>query len=194
MSQIIAFNDVKKNEEFIFYVTLTHPTDADVVVTNPTLAAGDAKVSTDGAAFANPGTLPAVTPAGGRGVKVTLSAGEMNGDNVLLILTDQTAPEEWQTLTVSIRTKAVDIDDLVRSATPANALAVDASGRLDLGKWAGTTVSLDSGTSLPDVHFDAIGGSTAKATALAAAIDTGSNLVLVDVSRLSGDATAADNA
>lgn len=194
MSQIITFNDVKKNEEFICYVTLAHPTDADLLVTNPTLAAGDAKVSTDGAAFANPGTLPAVTPAAGRGVKVTLSAGEMNGDNILLILTDQTAPEEWQTLTVTIRTKAVDIDDLVRSTTPANTMDLTADGRVDVGMWLGTAVTTDAGTGLPDVHVDAIGGATNKATALATAIDTANNVVAANVTMISDDATAAANA
>ena len=44
----------------------------------PTLAAGDFKVSIDGGALNNLTDLPTVTPTGGRMVKITLTAAEMN--------------------------------------------------------------------------------------------------------------------
>ncbi len=194
MTQQIALHGYKTATAAVIYVTLPHPTDADLFVTNPTLAAGDAKVSIDGGAFANLGTLPAVTPAGGVGVKIVLSAGEMTGTNILICLKDQTAPEEWSAVTILIACTAVTFDDLVRSTTPANALTVDASGRVDVGKWLGTAVTTDATTSLPDVHVDAIGSSTAKATSLGTAVDTANNVVKTDVVYISGDATAADNA
>jgi hypothetical protein len=193
MTQQLALHGYKTNTAAVIYVTLPHPTDADLFVTNPTLAAGDAKVSIDGAAFANLGTLPAVTPAGGVGVKIVLSAAEMNGTNILICLKDQTAPEEWSAVTILIACTTVSFDDLVRSTTPANSLTVDASGRVDVGKWLGTAVTTDATTSLPDVHVDAIGSSTAKATSLGTAIDTSNNVVKADVTYVSGDSAAADN-
>lgn len=193
MTQQLALHGYKTATAAVIYVTLPHPTDADLFVTNPTLAAGDAKVSIDGGAFANLGTLPAVTPAGGVGVKITLSAGEMTGTNILICLKDQTAPEEWSAVTILIACTAVTFDDLVRSTTPANALTVDASGRVDVGKMLGTAVTVDATTSLPDVHVKAIGSSTAKATSLGTAVDTSNNVVKTDVVYISGDSVAADN-
>src|SRR5690606_37312213 len=48
-------------------------------------------------------TLPAVTPAGSKSVKVTLSATEMNADNVTVILSDASG-DEWCDLIVNIQT------------------------------------------------------------------------------------------
>lgn len=76
----------------------------DTFTLNPTIAAGDAMVSTDGAAFANLTTLPAETPANGRLVKFSLSAAEMNGNSVVLRMMDQTSPPEWGDLVVNIAT------------------------------------------------------------------------------------------
>src|SRR5881397_217160 len=105
----------KKNTQFIVYCSLVSQADTKLFQSNPTLAAGDVKVSTDGGAFANLGTLPTVTPASGRGVKVTLSAGEMNGDNVLVVFSDA-AGAEWCDLSISIQTSANQIDDLLDNA------------------------------------------------------------------------------
>ena len=68
---------------------------AGTLQANPTIAAGDFKVSTDGAALANLGTLPSVEPASSIWVKITLSAGEMTGANVAVQCIDQTTPKEW---------------------------------------------------------------------------------------------------
>src|SRR5881397_2851691 len=105
----------KKNTQFIVYCSLVSQADTKLFQSNPTLAAGDVKVSTDGGAFANLGTLPTVTPASGRGVKVTLSAGEMNGDNILVVFSDA-AGAEWCDLSISIQTSANQIDDLLDNA------------------------------------------------------------------------------
>ncbi len=105
----------KKNSTFIFYLSLVSQADTKLFQSNPTLAAGDVKVSTDGGAFANLGTLPTVTPASGRGVKVTLSASEMNGDNILVVFSDA-AGAEWCDLSISIQTSANQIDDLLDNA------------------------------------------------------------------------------
>jgi hypothetical protein len=103
----------RKNQQYIFYVTLLTSGDNDAIQSNPTLAAGDVLVSTDGAATANAGTLPVVTPGSSRNVKVTLSASEMNGDNVVVTFEDQTGTEEWQALTISIHTQTAELSDVV---------------------------------------------------------------------------------
>ena len=149
MSSILS-KTAKTNEQFIFYVSLEEPGDADEMVVNPTIVAGDVKVSTDGGATANIATVPTVTPAGGVGVKVTCSAGEMNGANALITFEDQTGPEEWSALTISVTLRATDTDDLVRSTVPGNTLDVSAGGEAGVD-WAnvgtpGSTVALAATT------------------------------------------------
>lgn len=70
--------------------------------TNPTLAAGDVKIAKDGGAKANLNTLPAVTPAASNDVKVTVSATEMDADNVKIVFSDA-AGAEWCDLSVNIQ-------------------------------------------------------------------------------------------
>jgi hypothetical protein len=69
---------------------------------NPTLAAGDVKVSRDGGAAANITTLPTAQPAGGAVLLVTLSAAEMAADNVAVRFSDA-AGAEWCDLLVGIQ-------------------------------------------------------------------------------------------
>ncbi len=84
-----------KNAQFIFYIGLASQADpTKLLQVNPTIAAGDFKVSTDGAAFADCTNLPAVTPAGGTAVKFILTAAEMNGDNIYVQMIDA-AGTEW---------------------------------------------------------------------------------------------------
>lgn len=99
----------QKNTEYIFYVGLFSQADTKLLKANPTIAAGDFKVSTDGGAFANLGTLPTVTPAAGTAVKITLSADEMNGDNIVVTCIDA-AGAEWCDLLVNIQTSAQSLD------------------------------------------------------------------------------------
>lgn len=101
----------KKNTEFIFYVGLFSQANTKVLQSNPTLASGDVRVSIDGGAFANLTTLPTVAPASGKAVKVTLSASEMNGDNITVLFSDA-AGDEWCDLIVNIQTTAQQVDDL----------------------------------------------------------------------------------
>lgn len=128
MSTRDVYLGLKKSTATVLYTQLASPADADVWISNPTLAAGDVRVSIDGAAFAPIGTLPAVTPAGDVAVKIILTSGEMAGDNIVISFKDQTATEEWQAHTILIRTTAVTVDDLVRSTTPANTFDVSATG------------------------------------------------------------------
>lgn len=65
--------------------------------------------------------------------------------------------------------------------------------QVDTTQWLGTAVTTDGSTSLPDVHVDAIGSSTANATSLGTAIDTTDNVVACNVTQISDSGTAADN-
>lgn len=106
-----SFVTPKKNTQYIFYISLVSQADANLFQVNPTLAVGDVKVSTDGGAEANIATLPVVTPATTKRVKVILSAAEMNGDNVSVTFSD-VAGAEWADLTINIQTTTSQIDDI----------------------------------------------------------------------------------
>jgi hypothetical protein len=70
---------------------------------NPTLAPGDAKISKDGGPLANLATLPVVTPAGSRLVRVSLSATELTCKQAVVQLVDA-AGDEWQDQLLHIHT------------------------------------------------------------------------------------------
>lgn len=74
-----------KGVAYTFYLTLDSATVTNTFVSNPTIAAGDFQVSTDGGAFTNLSTIPVVDPAGSVGVLVSLSATEMDGDKVQVV-------------------------------------------------------------------------------------------------------------
>lgn len=80
--------------EYVFYVSLESRATPGTFQTNPTLESGDATVSKDGASEANLDSTPAVTPAGGVRVKVTVSAVEMEADDVSIVFRDA-AGSEW---------------------------------------------------------------------------------------------------
>lgn len=98
------YNPPVKNEDFEVQVALEDWANPGSFKSNPTLAAGDAKVSKDGGALANLTTLPVVEPASSALVTIALSSTEMNADVVTVILVDQTSPKEWADLVISIPT------------------------------------------------------------------------------------------
>lgn len=122
----------KKNTAFIMYITgLPSVATPGTFQVNPTIAAGDVKVITDGGASANITTLPTVTPAGGTFVKISLSATEMNGDNVTVLFHDA-AGGEWLDMGVNIQTSAYQIDDIggkTSQLTFTNAGEVDSNAK-----------------------------------------------------------------
>ena len=121
----------KKNTAFIIYIGLPDYALGGLMKSTPTLAAGDAKVSIDGGALANLTTLPAVTPAASKMVKVSLSAAEMNGDNITVVISDQTSPPEWCDVIINLATVARQIEDLAYPATSGRSIVVDAAGLVD---------------------------------------------------------------
>lgn len=98
------YNPPKKAEDCIFYIGLEDANNPGSFKANPTIAAGDFQISKDGGAFANLATLPAVTPASGVAVKITLSSTEMDADNVFVKAIDQTTPKEWNDWAIGIPT------------------------------------------------------------------------------------------
>jgi hypothetical protein len=150
----------KINTEYVFYISLISQLDTKLFQTNPTLAAGDVKVSTDGGAKSNIATLPVVTPAGSDQVKVTLSTAEMNGDNITVTFAD-VAGAEWASVTINIQTTANRIDDL--------AAAVWANATRSLTSLTGFSLSnagIDAIFTRPSVNYETVlrslGGAVAK--------------------------------
>lgn len=121
----------KRAAAFSFYVALTSQADTKLFQANPTLAAGDVKVSIDGGAFANVTDIPVVTPAAGRLVAVTLTAAEMTGDNIQVQFVDA-AGAEWCDLVVNIQTTVRQVDDLAFPLTTGRGILLDASGFVDV--------------------------------------------------------------
>jgi len=100
------WNPPVKAEDFAFDVCLEDYGNPGLFVANPTLAAGDVKISKDNGALANLASLPTVTPAAGKIVDVALSGTEMNADKVTVIFSDQTVPPEWSDYAITILTTA----------------------------------------------------------------------------------------
>lgn len=102
----MAFNPPVKNAAFTCYIALEDLNVPGNFKSSPTIAAGDFQVSKDGGAFANLTTLPSVAPASSEMVQISLSATEMNADNVVVRCKDQTSPKEWADFIFNIITTA----------------------------------------------------------------------------------------
>jgi hypothetical protein len=110
-----------KGEAFTFYVTLTSQADTDTFQSNPTLAAGDVKVSIDGGTLNNLATLPDAEPDAGKQVRVQHSASEMDGDVIGVLFSDATGAE-WQDLYIEILTDTQQIGDLAATGADGDTL------------------------------------------------------------------------
>lgn len=106
-----SYTPAKKNTAFVTYICLSDLANPGKFKAAPTLAAGDFKVSIDDGALNNLATLPSVSPAGSIWVKISLSAAEMNGDNIKLQAIDA-AGSEWADFALTIPTVSTQFDDL----------------------------------------------------------------------------------
>ena len=118
---------------------------------NPTLAAGDVKVSKDGGASANLTTLPATSPTGETLVRVSLSATEMQAKMIVVTFIDQTNPKEWEDQRLIIYTHGnasayftgnFDNLDAAISAVPLNPVTVGTNN--DKAGYALSVAGVDS--------------------------------------------------
>lgn len=100
------YNPPVRGEDFSIQIALNDLSVSGSFKANPTIAAGDFKVSKDGGALANLTTLPSVAPAASTLVTIALSATEMTADIVSVVCIDQTSPKEWADLAFSIPTTA----------------------------------------------------------------------------------------
>lgn len=96
------YNPPVRGEDFSVQISLSDMSTSGSFKANPTIAAGDFKVSKDGGALANLTTLPSVAPAGSVLVTIALSATEMTADIVSVVCIDQTSPKEWADFAFSI--------------------------------------------------------------------------------------------
>ena len=139
----------KSGVAYIFYGCLVSQADTKLFKSAPTLAPGDFKVSIDGGAFANLATLPTNTP-GTFSVKFSLSAGEMTGDNILVVASDA-AGAEWCDQSWNIQTSARGIADLAYPTVSGRSLDVSAGGEAGVD-WANvgspTTANALTGTTI----------------------------------------------
>jgi len=119
----------KNGAAYVFFTGLVTRADTRLLKSVPTLAAGDFKVSIDGGALANLATLPTNTP-GGVMIKLSLSAAEMTGDNITVVMIDA-AGDEWCDQIVNIQTTARGMADLAYPATTGRSMVVDAAGLVD---------------------------------------------------------------
>lgn len=149
----------KKNAAFTFYIGLVDQADTKLFKSSPTLAVGDFKVSIDGAALNNLATLPSVDPAAGKLVLISLSAAEMNGDNIQVIGSDA-AGAEWCDIIVNIQTTTRQADDLAFPTVSGRSISIDASGAISevtaLGATAETEVLAQINAALDTIVADSI--------------------------------------
>lgn len=173
----------KKNTAFVFTVSLPSIANTGKFQVNPTLATGDVKVIKDGGAPANIGTLPTVISSGAA-LEVSLTASEMNADNVDVLFSDA-AGNEWGDVLASIQTTAQQIDDLASQAsvdtidTNVDAILVD----------TGTTIPAQITSEINDVQAD-----IAALNDFNPATDTVANVTLVATTTTNTDMRGTDNA
>ena len=136
-----------KNSAYVFRCVLFAQSD-NQIKSNPSLSSGDWKVSIDGGAFANLATLPDVDPDSSVQVKVSLSADEMNGDEIMITAIDA-AGDEWHSAAWVIHTVGQTFDTV--------------DGNID-------SILTDTGTTL-DALLQDIPTTAELATALASADD-----------------------
>ncbi len=147
----MAENTIPKNAiEWITYISLVSTASRPDLQANPTIAAGDFQVSTDGSAFTNLDSIPVVTPASGVMVKLTLSIAEMTGDNVTVKCIDA-AGGEWDDLMLSVHPATRKMEDLAFPTTTGRSLDVSAGGEagVDWANVGSPTTAVDlSGTDI----------------------------------------------
>lgn len=135
-----AFKPIKA-KAYTFTVGLVDSATTTKLKAAPTLSSGNFQVSIDGGAFANLATLPTVTPSGGVGVKIALSAAEMTGDSIVIFCTGT----GWCDQLIELNTQDLSFAAfhfVMRdtSGNPATGKTVTATRVIDTGTFASGTI------------------------------------------------------
>lgn len=192
----------KRGVEFITYVALESVATSGAFQSSATLSSGDCKISIDGGSLANLTTLPVVTPGSSKLIKVTVSAAEMTGDNIMLVFSDQSG-NEWKDMVMTLATTARQIDDL---ATPTNITAgtittatnVTTVNGLAAGVITAASIAADAITDAKvasDVTIASVTGAVGSVTGAVGSVtgNVGGN-VAGSVASVTAGVTLADNA
>lgn len=140
----------KKNEATVVVFPMVTTASPETFDTGETVS-DDGYYSDAGGAWTTIGGITdTVSEIGSTGLyELSLTAGEMNHDNIIIKFTSTNAADT----AVIIRTRAVDEDDLVRATTPANTLDVNATGEagIDLDNTSGTLAKTTDITGFTDL-------------------------------------------
>lgn len=107
----MSFTPPKYGEAYTFYMSLVSRASRPQFQASPTLASGDVKIAIDDGAPANLATLPTVDGDFTKQIKVSLSADEMEGNNIRVLFSDQ-AGDEWDDISVLIQPSPLQLEDL----------------------------------------------------------------------------------
>ena len=88
------FNPPIKNSAYSFPAFLRSQADSTVFVSNATVGTVDVSISTEFGSWASLTNVPAPAPAAGKQLMVSLSAAEMNADNITILFSD-VAGAQW---------------------------------------------------------------------------------------------------
>lgn len=113
--------DPKKGVAYTFARGLYDMAAGGKLKVNPTIAAGDFKLSTNFGTPVNLTTLPTVTPAGGVMVQFTFTASETNANDLTLIGVDQ-AGNEWGDYVEHFKPVSQTVEDLPTALQMADAV------------------------------------------------------------------------
>ena len=112
-----SYVPAKQNSEFILYMGLVDQAARPTFKANPTLAAGDFKLSKDGGTLANLVVLPTVVGTS-KLVKVRILGTEAGTAANLSVVASDAAGAEWDDVIINIQTVATSqIDDLATAST-----------------------------------------------------------------------------
>lgn len=160
-----SFVPPKKNTSFVFYTAFVDTANQPDFKANPTIASGDFKLSIDDTSGVALTANPAVVTGATTIVRFTVTAGEMNGDNINILCVDA-AGGEWDDQLITIATAANLSDDLAvlisANLTAINSNAVGISANLTainsnaLGISANLTAINSNATALGILKSDTV--------------------------------------
>lgn len=177
-----SYQPPKYATAYILYVSLVDQSNTKVFKSTPTLASGDFKVSIDGGTLNNLATLPTVTPASGKMVKISLSTSEMTGDNITVVCSDASGAE-WCDLTINLQTSAQQIDDL---ATQASVNTIDDFLDTEIGTLTTNVAAILADTGTDGVVVNAAGLAADAVTEIQSGLATAASIAALN------DITVAD--